>query len=263
MTLEKRSSFRITKAVIFALVLREMRGRFGRRRFGAFWVFFEPGIQVALIMTIYTFRGLTVRNGIDFPLFLVSGIIPFYLMRNMALQTMGAVDGNRALFAYKQIKPMDTMFARAIVETAIYAVVYAIFMFILGFFFKFEITLIDPIKWLMVLSIGLLLSFSLGVLFCLLVDVLPEFKTFLRIIFFPIYLLSGVLYPIWIMPREIMDWLLWIPYLHIIDELRMATFPYYPDHYGVNLMYPLKFAVIVALISFGLYRIRRLRLVAI
>lgn len=263
MTLQQRSSFAITKAVLFALILREMRGRLGKRRFGIFWMFFEPAAQVAVIMTIFSFRSVTVRSGIEFPLFLVSGMIPFFLMRNIALQTMAAVDANRALFAYKQIKPLDTMVARAIVETAIYAVVYAIFLFVLGFFFGYQITLVDPIKWLTILAVGLLLSFSLGLIFCMLVEVLPELKTVLRILFFPIYLLSGVLYPIWLLPSEVMDWLLWNPYLHIIDELRLSTFPYYPNHLGVNLIYPFKVAVIMALLAFGLYRLRRLRLVAL
>lgn len=263
MTLEKRSSFAITKAVLFALILREMRGRFGKRRFGVFWVFFEPAIQVAVIMMLFSFRNVTVRSGIEFPLFLVSGMIPFFLMRNMALQTMAAVDANRALFAYKQIKPIDTLMARAIVETTIYTGVYTIFLFVLGFFFGYEITLVDPIKWLAVLSIGLLLSFSLGLIFCMVVDVLPEFKAVLRILFIPIYLLSGVIYPIWVLPKELMDWLLWNPYLHIIDELRLASFPHYPNHAGVNLLFPIKFAVVTALLAFGLYRIRRIRLVAL
>lgn len=42
MTLEKRSSLAITKAVLFALILREMRSRFGMKRFGVFWVFLNP-----------------------------------------------------------------------------------------------------------------------------------------------------------------------------------------------------------------------------
>ncbi len=263
MTLEKRSSFKITKAVLFALTLREMHGRFGAKRFGAFWVFFEPAVQVALIMMIFSFRNVTVRNGIEFPLFLVSGMIPFFLMRNIALQSMSAVDANRALFGYKQIKPFDTMFARAIVETAIYAVVYTVFQFILGFFFGYNVSLSNPLKWLGVMAIGLLMSFSMGLLFCMLAEALPEFKTVLRILFFPLYLLSGVLYPIWVLPNEVMEWLLWNPFVHIIDELRLATFPYYPDHTGVNLMYPFKVAIALALISLALYRIRRLRLVAI
>lgn len=263
MTLEKRSSFQITKAVLFALILREMRGRFGAKRFGMFWVFFEPAAQIAFIMMLFSFRNVTVRSGIDFPLFLVSGMIPFFLMRNIVLQSMAAVDANRALFGYKQIKPLDTLVARAVVETIIYAVVYAIFTFILGFFLGYEINLINPLKWLSVLAVGLLFSFSLGLIFCMLAEALPELKTFLRLLFFPVYLLSGVLYPIWVMPAEIMDWLLWNPYVHIIDELRLATFPHYPDHAGVNMLYPFKVAVILTLIALALYRVRRFKLVAI
>jgi len=251
------------KAVIFALILREMLGRFGARRFGGFWVFFEPAAQIALMMMLFSFRNVTVRSGIEFPLFLISGMVPFFLMRNIVLQSMSAVDANRALFAYRQITPFDTLLARAIVQITISAVVFAIFLFALGFFFGYKITMIYPIRWLFVLSVGLLFSFALGLLFCMLTEVLPELRTFLRLLFFPVYLLSGVLYPIWVLPQSVMEWLLWNPYLHIIDELRYAMFPNYPEHFGVNLIYPVKAAALLMLIALGLYRIRRLKLVAI
>jgi len=262
MTLEKRSSFQIVKSVLFALTLRELRGRFGARRFGVFWVFFEPAAQIALYMMVFSFKNVTVRSGIDFPLFLVTGMIPFFMMRNIALQSMSAVDANKALFAYKQIKPLDTLIARAMIEIIIYLTVYLIFMLVLGIVFQYEVTMVDPLRWVAVLATGLTFSFALGLLLCMLVEALPDVKSFVRLLFFPVYILSGVLYPIWLLPKAAMDWLLWIPYVHIIDELRLATFPHYPDHEGVNLFYPFKVTVFLLLISMGLYRIRRLKLVA-
>ena len=263
MSLEKRSSYRIVRSVLFALILREMRGRFGARRFGVFWVFFEPAAQIALYMALFAFRNVSVRSGIEFPLFLMSGMIPFFMMRNIALRSMGAIDANRALFAYKQIKPFDTLLARSFIEVIIYISVYFIFMLLLGLFFGYDVSIHDPLRWIATLSVGLIFSFALGLLFCIITDALPDLRSFIRILFFPIYLLSGVLYPIWILPANVLEWFLWNPYVHIIDELRMATFPHYPQHEGVNIFYPFKVAVFLLLISLALYRIRRFKLVAI
>lgn len=263
MTLKKRTSWQITKAVIFALVLREIKGRFGSRRFGAFWMLFEPMAQILIMMAVFSFRGVTVRGGLEFPLFLASGMVPFFLIRNLSLQLMGAVDANRALFAYKQIKPIDTLVARAILEAVLYLIVFVILLFVLGFFFGYPIEMNEPIRWLTVLSLGCVMAFAMGLFFCVISEALPELRSIIRMLFLPLYILSGVLFPIWILPSEIIDWLLWIPHVHIIDELRSAMFTYYPNHQGVNLLYPFKFTAIMLLVSMGLYRIRRHRLVAI
>src|SRR5690606_261957 len=189
MTFQNRSAPRIVKSVLFALVLREMRTMFGARRFGAFWIFFEPVMQIGLIMAMFSFR-VQLVNGIEMPVFFMTGMIPFFLLRNIALKGMEAVNANRALFSYKQIKPFDTVFARAIMETAIYACVYLIFMFILGFGFGYDVSIRDPITWLAVLSIGLVFSFSLGLIFCILGEIMAESKVFIRMLFFPLYLIS-------------------------------------------------------------------------
>ncbi len=261
--LKPRGSLAIVKAVLFALVLREMRSKVGAKRFGVFWLFFEPMVHIVMIMTMFSIRRMGAGGNIEVAVFLMSGIVPFFLMRNIALKGMEAVNANMALFAYKQIKPFDTIVARTIVEILLYVCVYIILSFILAFWFGYDVSITYPLRWLYVLSVGLIMSFALAVLYCILGELLPEIKIFIRIIYFPIYILSGVIFPIWFLPKHIMDWLLWNPYLHIIDELRLAMFEHYPEHYGVNMEYPLKVTVVLLLLALALYRVYRFRLVSL
>lgn len=263
MTFKKRSSFKIFKSVLFALILREMRSRFGARRFGIFWMFFEPVAQIALVMTFFYFRGTAVVGSIGFPLFLLTGMVPFFMMRSIIFKGMEAVNANKALFSYKQIKPFDTVLARTIVEVVLWSCVYVILLCVLGFWFDYSIIINEPMRWLTVLLIGIVLSFSLALFFCVLIEIIPDSKTFVRLLSFPVYILTGVLFPIWILPQEVLNWLLWNPFLHIIDELRLATFPHYPDHHNVNIMYPFQVAVVFLLLALAIYRIRRLKLISI
>jgi len=261
--MEKRSSLGIMKAVIFALLLREMRNRFGAKRFGAFWVFFEPTAHIVMMMTIFSLRGRSAGFGIEFPIFLLTGMVPFFMMRNIVFKVMEAVNSNRALFSYKQIKPIDTMVARAIIEITIYVCVYVILLSAIGFWLENDVAHQHPLKWLSVLVVGIMLSFSLGMILCVVTEVLPDLKPIFRMLFFPLYILSGVLFPVRALPPEILEWLLWNPYLHIVDELRSSVFEYYPPLYGVNMIYPLIFATTLSLIAFGLYRVRKLKLVSL
>lgn len=262
MTFKKRSSLKIVQSVLFALVLREMRSRFGAKRFGAFWMLFEPIFHIVVLLTIFSFRG-RLSISADYPAFLISGLIPFFLMRNIVMKGKEAVNANRGLLVYKQIKPLDTILARCIMEVALYACVYLLFMIVMYIWFDLDIFMVDPIRWLGVMGLGIVFCFSLAVLFCLLIDILPEFDIPIRILFMILYFLSGVIFPIWMFPDEILDVILWNPFVHIIDELRQATFQYYPDHIGVNIYYPIKLTFFLLFISLGLYRVRRLKLVAI
>ena len=260
--LKPRSSLAIVKAVQFALILREMRSKVGAKRFGLFWLFAEPLVHISVMMTVFSLRRMGDGSNVEFPVFLMSGIVPFFLMRNISLKGMEAVNANRALFAYKQIKPFDTILARTVVEILLYACVYMILSFVLGFWFGYDVAIHQPLQWLGVLSVGLLMSFALGLLYCMLGEMVPESKVFIRMMYLPIYLLSGVLFPIWVLPNYILDWLLWNPYLHLIDKMRLAMFEHYPEHYGVNMAYPLKVTLALLLISLALYRVRRLKLVS-
>lgn len=259
----KRSPTSIVKAVIFALTLREMRGRLNARRLGAFWVLFEPIAHVLALVALFTIvRGRNIP-GFEVPVFLLVGIVPFLMMKNVCLKLMEAVASNKALFSYRQIKPFDAIVARALVEVSLSACVYIILMAGIGFFGGFYVGIAHPLEWLGVLIVALVLSFSIGMILCVVGEAVPELKTFFRLMFLPLYFISGVVYPLWIMPHNILSWILWNPFLHIIDSLRWAVFAEYPLTPGINMAYPSAIALVFLFIAMGVYRARRLALVAV
>jgi len=261
--MQKRTSFQIVRSVLLALVLREMRTRLSIKRFGAFWILFEPFAHVSILLLISVYiRGKHIP-GIEAAVFLASGIIPFLLFRNIYFKGMEAIASNRALFSYKQIKPLDTILSRAVVEVIISACLYVLMMFFLGFFWNYDVGIVAPLGWGGTMVVGILLSFGIGLNLCVLAELFPDIKYFIRLMFFPMYLLSGVIFPIWILPPEILGWLLWNPYLHIIDILRQHVFENYPFVPGVEITYPLKIALVLLFSGLMLLRLKRDRLVAI
>jgi len=260
--LKKRSPFTITKSVIFALILREVQGRFGKNRLGAFWFVFEPMAHVLILLLIFS----TLRNryipGVDMPLFLVQGIIPFLAFRNITLKSMEAVNANRGLLAYRQVKPFDMVTARAAVEALLMSCVYILILAMLGWFFTYDIVIHEPLQWLLVLMTGGALALGCALVFCVVIDAIPELTAMIRIMYMPLYILSGVIFPLWIIPKDFLPLLLWNPYLHLIELLREHSIAYYPRVAEVSLTYPATCAILMLFIGLGLYRTRRLRLVA-
>jgi capsular polysaccharide transport system permease protein len=238
-----------------------MRGRFGRIRLGAVWTILEPMSHMVVLGTIMKLRS-SPTSSYEFLVFLLMGLAPFLLFKNIALKIMSSVEANKALFAYKQIQPADAFFARAIVEFCISAITFLILFFALSWY-GYSTAVNDPLKWVFVLFLGIAFSFALGIFFAILAEAIPEIKTFLSLSFLPLYLLSGVIYPITKMPHSFIDYLLWNPYLHIIDLIRQASFSHYRLYPGVSIEYVVKCTIVASFLAYAAYRVRKYRLMAL
>ncbi len=259
--LKPRSPLQIKKSVIFALVLREARSRFGQRRMGAIWTLIEPICHLLILSLLFgLLRGRTVAS-IDYPVFVLVGLAPFLLFRNTALRLMNSPKENRSLFAYKQIKPLDTFIARVLVEFSISATVYAILVF--GFaWYGFDVSIKSPIEWMLTILLGLLFSFGLGMLLSLIAHAMPSSTLFLRMMFFPLYFISGVLIPAAYLPHAMLPLLLLNPFLHLLELIRAEIFPHYVPVDGVSVHYVIAFTLVLLFVSLGTYRVRRLHLIS-
>jgi capsular polysaccharide transport system permease protein len=259
--LKPRSPLQIKKSVIFALVLREARSRFGERRMGAIWTLIEPICHLLILSVLFSLlRGRTMA-GIDFPVFVLVGLAPFLLFRNTALRLMNSPKENRSLFAYKQIKPLDTFIARVLVEFSISATVYAILA--LGFaWWGFDMSIKSPIEWILTILLGVIFSFGLGTLLSLITHAMPGSALFIRMMFFPLYFISGVLVPATYLPHAMLPLLLLNPFLHLLELIRAEIFPYYVTVDGVSLQYVIVSTIVLLFVSLGTYRVRRLHLIS-
>ena len=246
--------------VLFALLLREFQTRFGSRRMGAFWMIFEPMIHVLVMMFIFTVIRARSVQGMEYPLFLLTGMIPFFMMRNIAKNLMEAVNANQALFAYPNIKILDTYIARALIEIMIYSIIYIIFIFCLGFWFDFDVSIAYPFGFIGAIFTGILFSFGLGILLNIISHIIPGIKSFIGVIFMALYFLSGVIFPLWVVPEKYLKWILWNPYAHIISNIRESTFIYYPGVQGVTFLYPAFATIVILFCALGLYQARKERL---
>jgi capsular polysaccharide transport system permease protein len=123
-----RSGLEVQQAAVKALFLREIKTRFGKYRLGYFWAVLEPAAHLLVLMVIFGFIMHRTMPDISFPVFLLNGIIPYFIFTNITNRSIGAIEANLGLFNYRPVKPIDTIIARASLETLIYAAVYLILM---------------------------------------------------------------------------------------------------------------------------------------
>lgn len=250
--MRKRSSWEIQRAVLYALVLREIRTRVGRHWSGIVWTLFEPLLHVLVIVLVFGYLRHIASPIMEFPVFLVSGLMPFFLFRNLAQRLTDAIDANRGLFSYRQVKPADTVLARGAVECLTWLAVMVLTLAVLQWM-GLQAVPRQPLELFAVAAIIALLGGSLGLLLAVVTHGRPRVRMVARMIYMPLYLLSGVIFSIDRLPPELISWLRFNPLLHLIDLSRNAFDPRHLLHQGVGWAYPSMFTLVLLALALALY----------
>ena len=132
MTQPKRSSLQITKDTVHALLMRELKTRFGASKLGYFWAIAEPVAQASILAIIMTIIGKSSLAGVSVALFLISGVMPFKAFNKTVTQLSVGISSNTALFAYRQVSPIDPILTRLVIELATYFIVYMIILSVMA-----------------------------------------------------------------------------------------------------------------------------------
>lgn len=254
----KREPLQIQRAVLFGLVVRELRARVEGKWVGLVWMLFEPLAFVLLILGIIGMRSHLVMLNVELPVFLITGLLPFFLFRNLARRLPSSIASNRGLFAYRQVLPIDALVARAIVEIGLYACVYVVALALLGAL-GYHCVPTAPLELIVVSAVLLLFAVALGLLFSVLAHERPKVTTLITIVFYPLYFASGVIFPLHSLAPGIRGWLLYNPVLHLIELSRLYFIPNYTALPGVSLSYPAAWALAVTTLALSSYRVYRHR----
>lgn len=234
--LKPRGGGRVMWAAISSLLLRELQTRFGQHRLGYLWVFLEPLLTIGVMLLIFGAIRQQISPGIDYIVFLVNGIIPFFMFRTGVMQAMSAVQANSGLFSYKPVKPIDAVLARNLLELILKFIAYLTFSSLL-LWFEFHMSF-ENIPQLLLYWV-LLFVFMLGcsLIFMVIADFSSEIQKFLSAFFLVLYLASGVIFSIQIIPAQYREYLLYNPLIHIFELMRHAIAPTYTLVSGISLSY--------------------------
>lgn len=252
----RRDPLRIQRAVLLALVVRELRSRVEGRWLSLLWLVLEPLAHVMLILAVIGSRSTAATTNVALPVFLATGLLPFFMFRNLARKLPSSISANRSLFAYRQVMPIDALAARAIVEIGLYAMVYVIALILLGWL-GYQSVPQAPIEFMAVTLVLIALGVGLGLLFAIAQHNRPKVTIFIGFIFLPLYFASGVIFQLHSVAPDIRSWLLLNPVLHLVELSRLHFIPHYTALPGVSLQYPAAWALVVVALSLSMYRVYR------
>ncbi|WP_291991745.1 ABC transporter permease [Candidatus Accumulibacter sp. ACC003] len=236
-----RSSASITLSVWNAIFLREAVSRVSGGRAAWVWLLVEPVAHLTILMVVLSTVRHGITLGIDFALFLAVGILGYTLFRSTALRSMAAISANRALFAYRQVKPVDVVLVRAFLEGVIQLFV-GLIMFAGMLLAGFDVVPYDPLTVMLVYGLFWLFGTGIGLMLSVGSTLIPELGKVANICFIPLYFVSGVMFPPVLLPPEVLDWLLLNPIMQGVELARSSFSPSYTTVTGLDVGYVAAFA---------------------
>jgi len=241
--------------VIKALMLRELTTRFGRENIGFLWVMAEPLLFAVLVGLLWRTTKGPLEYGVDIIAFTISGYIPLVLFRSTIGRSVSSFTANSGLLYHRQIKVLDIILVRFIVEFVGHMMAYffiAMVLFPVGIFpVPFDVGFI-VLGWLyyslFTLSVALVVA-PLSEMSEVVEKFVPV-TTYMMVPFSGAFYLVGSLYP------TAADVVLWSPPVHGMEMMRYGVFgPSINPHF--DFLYPLKFCL--PCMAMGLLLCRRVR----
>jgi capsular polysaccharide transport system permease protein len=236
---------RIQRRVIWALTMRETITRFGREGLGAIWMIVEPSMFIVGIVTIFS----NIEKSVTYSIaeYLAVSYPTLLFWRNGTNRVAKSLEINRALLHHAPIKPIDIIYSRILLEFSGAAAAFFILYLI---FIQLGICRWPADALRMALGFILIIWFSFA--FVLIMAALAEIsETIDRVSHIILYLMlpfSGVFIPLYAIPSEYRNLLLYFPLVDAVEY-------FHSGYYGVRMQtyYHLSYSVfaIIGMTLFG------------
>lgn len=211
--------------VLHALMLRDMRTRFGGSHWGYAIVVLWPVAHIFMLVLIYVLRNVPAPIGDSRALFFASGAVPALVFQYVSREVMKAVIANRPLTYYPQVKLFDVILSRILVEI------------VTGFLGLLTVSAIlvvaginpvpiDPFTSMCGYLAAILLGIGFGTINVSIVAFFPAWIMGSVMFTVVMYITSGVMFLPNFLPSKVYEVLKYNPIVGIIEWIRLG---YYPD----------------------------------
>lgn len=250
-----RSHIQIQRDVIYALLLRELASMFGKSRGGFMWVLVEPVAHIVVPVVTFGFIRQRMVPGVEYPVFLVYGFLSFLFFKSICLQVLDGVDAAQRLVAYRQVQMLDVFIAKLLAFAAVQTIVFVLVLMGLALL-GYDVLPARPIELAGVVALTIMLAFGLGLMFAAIVSHIPDVRAVIKILFMPLYFVSGILFPVTRFPDDWVRLLSVNPVLHLVELSRAMALDGFEAMAYLSIVYPVTLAFVSTAIGLMFYRLR-------
>ena len=255
-----RTSLQIMSDTVFALMMRELKTRFGAKKLGYFWAIAEPAAQASILALMFSLIGRSSLSGVPVALFMISGLMPFKFFSKLMSQLASSVQANKALFTYRQVAIIDPLITRLIIEVVTYILVFCIILSVMVWA-GFDVEMQDFLDFLMINLLLISLGLGMGVLLCVASAYWEDTNKLVGMVMTPMLMLSGVFFTGTMVPQKYHYLFDWNPIFHIIELMRQAMFVSYTTPIG-EWQYVAFCALVTNAAGLMLYQVSRQRFIS-
>lgn len=122
---------RLQAIVIWALMMRELHTRYGRENLGFLWLVMEPLLFCVGVIIIWSLaHGRYTHGSITVTAFAMTGYLPLTLWRHITNRAVHCFRANANLLYHRQVRMLDLLAARVILEIYGTAIAYLVIAFV-------------------------------------------------------------------------------------------------------------------------------------
>ncbi|RUP23205.1 ABC transporter permease [Methylobacterium sp.] len=211
--------------VLHALMLRDMRTRFGASLWGYAVIVLWPCVHVFMLIAIYTFQKLAAPLGDNRALFFATGAVPVLVFQYISREVMKSVIMNRPLTYYPQVKLFDVVLSRILVEIVTGFLALLVVVSVLVIIGTNPIPA-DPFVAMCGYLAAILLGIGIGTINVAIIGFFPGWMIGYALFSIILYISSGVMFLPSFMPDKIYYWMKYNPALQCAEWVRSAYYPY-------------------------------------
>lgn len=213
----------IQKRVIHALLMRELITRYGRKNIGFLWLFIEPLLLTLVIAIMWKYIKADKFSTLNIIAFMITGYPIAMMWRNASNKAKGAISANLSLLYHRNVRVLDTIFTRVLLEVAGASIAQILLM--IAFIILGWIELPQDIFYM--LSAWVLMAFfalGLGLIICSISHYIEFFGKIWGTLSFLLLPLSGALFFVHNLPPAAQKIALWLPMIHGTEMFRHGYF---------------------------------------
>ena len=249
-----REAIRIMGRVFIALILREAETRYGRLKIGYLWAFLEPILFIASLVIIFSYFQHIQSKTMPRIQFYATGIMFFFLFRDILIRCMTAIQNNYQLLTFPQVQVFDLIIARTLLEIGTFFIVFTVLIGTVALFGMEPVHIEDPLRMLEAVILISLLGMGLGAGVAALMPLFPTLQFLVSsVLIRPLFFLSGVFFTADVLPDNIRQYALYNPLLQLGEMFRSAYFPGFESEY-VDMHYLIGFTLCTLFLGLLLQR---------
>lgn len=213
----------IQKRVIGALLMREIITRYGRNNIGFLWLFVEPLLMTLIIVLLWKFIRADQYSTLNMVAFVITGYPLVMMWRNVSNRAIGAISANASLLYHRNVRVLDTLFARMLLEIAgatIAQIAIVGVLILIGWI----PTPADVFYMLMAWLLMAIFAIGLGLVICSIAFKVEAFGKIWGTLSFVMMPLSGVFFFVSSLPQQAQQYVLWMPMVHGTEMFRQGYF---------------------------------------